>query len=45
MSVKLPGIHIEDKLNFNHHINRLCISAGNELNTLTQLKSLKKERP
>ena len=38
-SVKLLGVHIDDKLNFNHHINKLCKSAGNQLNTLTRLKS------
>ena len=31
-SVKLLGVHIDDKLNFNHHINKLCKSAGNQLN-------------
>ena len=39
-SVKLLGVHVEDKqLNFNHHINKLCKSAGNQLNVLTRLKS------
>ena len=38
-SVKLLGVHIDDKLNFNHHINKLCKSAGNQLNALTRLKS------
>ena len=38
-SVKLLGVHIDDKLNFNHHINRLCKYAGNKLNALTRLKS------
>ena len=38
-SVKLLGVHIDDKLNFNHHINKLCQSAGNQLNALTRLKS------
>ena len=40
LSVKLQGVHINDKLNFNHQINKLCISAGNQLNALTRLKSL-----
>ena len=39
-SVKLLGVHIDDKLNFNHHINKLCKSAGNQLNALTRLKSI-----
>ena len=38
-SVKLLGVHIDDELNFNHHINKLCKSAGNQLNALTRLKS------
>ena len=38
-SVKLLGVHIDDKLNFNHHINKLCKSAGNQLNAVTRLKS------
>ena len=38
-SVKLLGVHIDDKLNFNHHINKLCKSAGTQVNTLTRLKS------
>ena len=38
-SVKLLAVHIDDKLNFNHHINKLCKSAGNQLNALTRLKS------
>ena len=38
MSVKLLGVHIDDKLNFNHHISRLCKSAGNQLNALTRIK-------
>ena len=38
-SVKLLGVHIDDKLNFNHHINKLCESAGNQLNARTRLKS------
>ena len=38
-SVKLLGVHIDNKLNFNHHINKLCVSAGNQLNALTRLRS------
>ena len=38
-SLKLLGVHINDKLNFNHHINKLCKSKGNQLNALTRLKS------
>ena len=32
--VKLLGAHIDDKLNFIHHINKLCKSARNRLNAL-----------
>ena len=37
--VKLLGVHIDDKLNFNGHINKICKSAGNQLNALIRLKS------
>ena len=33
------GVHIDDKLNFNEHINKMCKSAGNQLNALIRLKS------
>ena len=39
-SVKLLGVHIDDKLNFNEHINKICKSAGNQLNALIRLKSI-----
>ena len=38
-SVKLLGVHTDDKLNFNEHINEICKSAGNQLNALIRLKS------
>ena len=38
--VKLLGIEIDDKLNFNHHINNICKSASNQLNALIRLKHL-----
>ena len=38
-SVKLLGVHIDDKLYFNHDINKLCKSAGNQLNAPTRLKT------
>ena len=38
-SVKLLGAHINDKLNFDYHINKFCKYAGNQLNALTRLKS------
>ena len=40
LSVKLLiGVHIDDKLNFNEHINKICKSAGNQLNALMRVKS------
>ena len=36
-SVKLLGVHIEDKLNFNLHISKICRSAANQLHTLIRL--------
>ena len=36
--MKLLGVHIDDKLNFNEHINKICKSAGNQLNALTRHK-------
>ena len=38
--VKLLRIAIDDKLNFNHHMNNICKSASNQLNTLIRLKHL-----
>ena len=29
---KLLGVHFDPKLNFNFHINELCIKAGRQLN-------------
>ena len=37
-SVKLLGVHIDDKLNFNEHINKIYKSAGNQLNALIRVK-------
>ena len=38
--VKLLRIEIDDKLNFNHHINNICKSASNQLNALIRPKYL-----
>ena len=38
--VKLLETEIDDKLNFNHHINNICKSASNQLNILIRLKYL-----
>ena len=38
-SVELLGIHLDDKLNFNLHINNICRSAVNHPNALIRLKS------
>ena len=37
-SVKLLGLQLDDKLNFNLHISNICKSAGNQLNALIRLK-------
>ena len=37
-SVKLLGVLIDDKLNFNLHITNICRSAANQLNALIRLK-------
>ena len=39
LSVKLLGDHIDGKLNFNEYINKICKSAGNQLNALIRPKS------
>ena len=38
LSVKLLGVQIYDKLNFNLHITNICRSAANQLNALIRLK-------
>ena len=37
-SVKLLGMHLDNCLNFNLHINTICKSASNQLNALVRLK-------
>ena len=37
-SVELLGIQIDDKLNFNLHISKICKSEANQLNALIRLK-------
>ena len=37
-SIELLGIQIDDKLNFNLHISKICESAANQLNALIRLK-------
>ena len=39
LSVKLLGIHLDDRLNFNLHISNICRSALNQLTALIRLKS------
>ena len=36
---KSVRLHIDDKLNFNERINKICKSAGNQLHGLIRLKS------
>ena len=38
--MKLLGVEIDDKLNFNHYINNICKSASSQLKTLLRLKHL-----
>ena len=38
LSVKLLGVHIDDKLNFYEHINKICKSAGIQLDAVIRLK-------
>ena len=38
LSVEFLGIQIDDKLNFNLHIDKICKSAANQLNALIRLK-------
>ena len=35
--VKLLGVHVNDKLNFNLHITNICRSAANQLHALIRL--------
>ena len=37
-SVKLLGIHIGNRLNFNLYINNICKSTSNQLNSVVRLK-------
>ena len=37
LSVKLLGVHIDNKLNFNLHITKICRSAANQLHALIRL--------
>ena len=37
-SIKLLGVHIDDKLNFNLHITKICRSAANQLHALIRLR-------
>ena len=37
-SVKLLGVHIDDELNFNLHITKVCRSAANQLHALIRLQ-------
>ena len=37
-AIKLLGIEIDNKLNFNNHINTICRLAANQLNALISLR-------
>ena len=38
-AVKLLGIEMDHKLNFNNHINIICRSAANQLNALIRVRN------
>ena len=38
--VKLLGIELDDKLNFNYHLKNICKPASKQLKTLIRLKHL-----
>ena len=38
-SIKLLGVHIDNKLNFNLHITKICRSVANQLFALSHLNS------
>ena len=37
-NMNLLGVHIDDNLNFNLHITKICRSAANQLHALTRLR-------
>ena len=37
-SVELLGVHIDDKLNFNLHISKICRPTANQLHALIRLQ-------
>ena len=43
-SVKLLGLQLDDKLNFNLHISSICKSAANQLNALIRLKKFMRRK-
>ena len=38
LSFDLPGIKIDDKLNFDLHIDKICLKSANQLNAFFKLK-------
>ena len=42
--VELLGIQIDDKLNFNQHISKICNCAANQLNAMTRLRNFMTSR-
>ena len=38
-SVDILGITIDDKLNFNLHIDKICLKSANQLNALVKLNA------
>ena len=35
--VKVPGVMLDSKLNFNHHVSAICTKAARQLNSLTRI--------
>ena len=38
-SLKLLGVEINNKFNFNNHISNICKKAGNEINVISRIQS------
>ena len=41
---KILGVHFDNKLNFNIHINKLCKKAGQKLNALSRISNFMSEK-
>ena len=41
--VNLPCVHIDNKLNFGHHVSRICLKAGKQVKVLGRLSRVLNE--